>query len=121
MLYCSGGYRRFVAPHENFAHPTANETKAIAYDPTWNYELVYSLQVGAEIYNPEYGARPEQYAPWNAATAVILWPSVFDTRGVVAGPGQKSTSNMQHFVNFVLGANGVRRLVETGPPSPEFR
>ena len=34
------GYRRFVAPHENFQHPTPGVTKAIAFDPTWNYEPV---------------------------------------------------------------------------------
>eukprot|EP01052_Picozoa_sp_SAG31_P040406 SAG31_NODE_5842_length_2301_cov_1.546776_2_plen_134_part_00 len=77
--------------------------------------------------------------------AVMLAVQVFDTRGIIAGPEHKSTSNMQHFVNFVLGATGVRsirsvlwsgqrrhrfvgacscgqvqKMVETGPPSPEF-
>ena len=96
-------------------------------DPAWRHQASrpdaacaqYSWQLGREINIPSFGARPEQYAPWDAATAVVLWPSVFDTRGVPAGPGLRSTSIMQHFANFVLGANGERRLVATGPPTPE--
>lgn len=74
---------------------------------TFNYEMVYSWQMGLEINNPYYGdsTRETMYAPWRYATAVAMYPSIFDTRAIPAGPGSRSTSMMQHFVSYVRGAN----------------
>lgn len=72
----------------------------------------YSWQLGREVNNPWYSteSRIERYAPWYAAEVVCFYPSVFDTRGVSAGPGNLSTSMMQHFANYVRGANGLDGL-----------
>ena len=65
--------------------------------------------MGVELNNPWYGdvTRETRYAPWRYATVVALYPSVFDTRSVPAGPGLRSTSMMQHFAAYVRGANGL--------------
>eukprot|EP01043_Picozoa_sp_COSAG02_P011526 COSAG02_NODE_424_length_22575_cov_79.088361_22_plen_501_part_00 len=82
------------------------------YDLCWDYDRVYSWQMGREMNNAWYGtgSRVERYAPWNAAQVVVFYPSVFDVRGVHAGPGDRLTNFMQHFVNYVRGATGLDGL-----------
>lgn len=79
---------------------------------TWDYDMVYSWQLGMEINNPWYGSVENQgrYAPWRYATAVAFYPSSFDLRSVPAGPGYQSTAMMQHFATYVMGATGVNAL-----------
>ena len=45
--------------------------------------------------------------PENLAEVVCLYPSVFDLRSAPAGPQNRSTVMMQHFVSYVRGANGL--------------
>ena len=65
--------------------------------------------MGLEMNNAVYGdaTRETMYAPWRYATAVAIYPSVFDTRSTAAGPGLRSTAMMEHFVSYVRGANGL--------------
>ena len=67
------------------------------------------LQFGAEINIPWYGeaGREQMFAPWRYAEVVCLYPSVFDLRSAPAGPQNRSTVMMQHFVSYVRGANGL--------------
>ena len=79
------------------------------YTPAWDFDRVYSWQLGAEINIPWYGqpGREYMFAPWRFAQAVCFYPSTFDLRSRPAGPGQQSTVLMQHFASYVRGANGV--------------
>ena len=65
--------------------------------------------MGLEINTAAYGdaTGEKMYAPWRYATAVAIYPSVFDPRSVPAGPGLRSTAMMQHFASYVRGANGM--------------
>ncbi|MEK6674621.1 MAG: hypothetical protein AABZ47_03080 [Planctomycetota bacterium] len=67
----------------------------------WDYDLIHSWTIGAEINDPRYGAEPERYAPWNAAKVVVFYPQPFDPR---------TPSWAKHFVAYVRGANGIEAL-----------
>ena len=71
-----------------------------SYD--WNYDLIYSWQLGAEINVPWFGERPEQFAPWNKATIAVLYPRPF---------GQTAHWAL-HFVAYVRGAHMIKSLPE---------
>ena len=68
--------------------------------------------MGREINDAWYGteSRIERYAPWYAAKVVVFYPSVFDVRGVRAGPGHRLTNFMLHFTSYVRGATGLDGL-----------
>jgi hypothetical protein len=84
----ASGYRRDAEP-------------ASFWEFDWNYDLVYSWQLGAELNHPWYGDHPERYAPWDAATAVIMYPPPFDQRVPAWGV---------HFVAYVRGAHQIEEL-----------
>ena len=67
----------------------------------WDYDLVYSWGLGRELNNPWFGLHPERYAPWDAAKVVCFYPAPFDPRTPAWG---------KHFVAYVHGANGIRKL-----------
>ena len=100
------GYRR-VANH------SAVLDSSYAYSMQWDFDRVYSWQIGAEVNIPWWGSaeREALTAPWGVAQVVCLYPSVFDKGSLQAGPGNRSTVMMQHFVNYVRGANGLNGLV----------
>ena len=50
---------------------------------------------------PYYGDRPDEYAPWHAATMVAFYPGPFHPR---------YPRWAEHFVAYVRGANGVDEL-----------
>lgn len=83
-----------------------------SFDLCWDYDRVYSWQMGREINTPWFGqgVQAARYAPWGAAQLVLFYPSVFDVRGRASGPENRSTNLMQHFVNYVRGANGLDGL-----------
>ena len=86
---------------------SANASHPLSFDFTWDFDRVYSWQFGREVNIRWYGDRPDNYAPWNEAKVVLFYPSIFDLRSPAAGPGNKSTVVMQHFVSYVRGANGL--------------
>ncbi|THB73087.1 MAG: hypothetical protein D6B28_04320 [Gammaproteobacteria bacterium] len=67
----------------------------------WDYDLVYSWQIGAEINNPHYSKKPNKYAPWNAAKDVVFFPTPFHP---------KKPAWPKHFIAYVRGANGITEL-----------
>jgi hypothetical protein len=71
----------------------------------WNYDLIYSWQLGAEINNPWFGApeRAERFAPWHKAKIAIFYPEPFG----------RSTHWPEHFVAYVRGAHLIKTLPET--------
>lgn len=68
----------------------------------WNYDLMYSWQLGAEINHPWFSApvRHERFGPWNRAKVVVFYPEPF-------GRAQNWGT---HFVAYVRGAQLVRVL-----------
>jgi hypothetical protein len=71
----------------------------------WDYDLVYSWLLGAELNIKWYGDRPERFAPYNRAKVIIFYPPPFDTR----------TPNWpKHFIAYVRGATGVKELGDLG-------
>jgi len=77
--------------------PDGSRIWSFAYD----YDLVYSWHVGAEINDPWFGDRPDQFAPWHRAKVVVFWPSPSDER-VQNWP--------RHFVAYVRGAHNITEL-----------
>lgn len=71
------------------------------WDDDWDYDLVYSWMIGAELNEPWYGQRPERFAPWSAAKIVVFYPAPFNPKSPAWG---------RHFVAYVRGANGVKSL-----------
>ena len=71
----------------------------------WNYDLIYSWQLGREINNSWYGQekRTERFAPWNKAKIAVFYPAPFNNNSPHWG---------QHFVAYVGGANGYQQLPE---------
>lgn len=69
----------------------------------WDYDLVYSWQLGAELNHPWFGQpeREKGFAPWGAARVVVFHPGPF------APPHWA-----EHFVAYVRGANLIRRLTD---------
>ena len=75
--------------------------KSKTWDHDWDYDLIYSWQLGREVNTAWFGDRPDRFAPWDAARLVIFWPAPFDSRTPAWG---------KHFVAYVRGAMGVNVL-----------
>lgn len=75
----------------------------------WNYDLIYSWQLGLEVNNSWFGVpeRAERFAPWNKAKIAIFYPEPFG----------RSKYWGQHFVAYVRGANGVKQIDDLGTDS----
>lgn len=71
------------------------------FDHDWDYPLIYSWMLGAELNIDWYGARPERFLPGMSVGVVVFWPAPFDPRSPAWG---------KHLVAYVLGATGVRSL-----------
>lgn len=71
------------------------------WDEDWDYDLIYSWMLGAELNEPWYSQRPERFAPWNVAKVVVFYPAPFNPKSPAWG---------KHFVAYVRGANGVKSL-----------
>lgn len=85
----ASGYRRQTDRYHDFSL-------------NWNYDLIYSWQLGRELHNSWFGVpeRAERFAPWNKAKIAIFYPEPFG-RSRVWG---------QHFVAYVRGANGAMQI-----------
>jgi hypothetical protein len=70
----------------------------------WNYDLIYSWQLGAEVNHSWFGApeRHERFAPWNKAKVAIFYPEPFG----------RTTHWPGHFVAYVRGAHLIKSLPE---------
>lgn len=64
----------------------------------WNYDTADSWAIGAQINDPFYGDRPNQYAPWHDAPFVCFYPRPFNDATPHWG---------RHFVAYVKGAHGI--------------
>ncbi|MBW1938413.1 MAG: hypothetical protein JRI67_06545 [Deltaproteobacteria bacterium] len=85
----ASGYRRTTGPDHDFSLD-------------WNYDLIYSWQLGAEINHPWFGepVRHQRFAPWHMAEIAIFYP---EPMGRVPRWGQ-------HFVAYVRGAHLIKSL-----------
>lgn len=88
-LALGSGFRRQVDSFRKWSH--------------WNYDLIYSWQIGAELNVKWYGDHPDRFAPWHKAKVIVFFPSPFS---------KKYPSWAKHFVAYVRGANEVRNLPE---------
>ncbi len=85
----ASGYRRQVDKYHEFSLD-------------WNYDLIYSWKLGAEVNHPWFGApeRHERFAPWNKAKVAIFYPEPFG----------RSPHWGKHFVAYVRGAHLIKSL-----------
>ncbi len=85
----ASGYRRQVDKYHEFSLD-------------WNYDLIYSWKLGAEVNHAWFGAaeRQERFAPWNKAKIAIFYPEPFG----------RSPHWGEHFVAYVRGAHLVKTL-----------
>ncbi|MCH8244106.1 MAG: hypothetical protein IH897_16070 [Planctomycetes bacterium] len=71
----------------------------------WHFDLEYdvaaSWDLGAQINDPYYGDRPDEYAPWHDAPLVCFYPRPFNAATPSWG---------LHFVAYVRGAHGIAEL-----------
>ena len=76
----------------------------------WNYDLIYSWQLGAEINRSWYGVpeRAERFAPWHKAKIAVFYPEPFG----------RSPHWGRHFVAYVRGAQGIKSLPESDGIQP---
>ncbi|MFC1540926.1 hypothetical protein ACFL50_00595, partial [Candidatus Latescibacterota bacterium] len=81
------------------------DTPLLQWSLDWNYDLIYSWQLGAEINIPSYGnlVENEHFAPWNAAKIAVFFPDPFNKKVPYWG---------EHFVAYVRGANGIKQPLE---------
>jgi hypothetical protein len=84
-----------------------------------NYSQHYSWVLGAELNDPKYGADPQRFAAYDLATHITLFPGPFGYSGKPEAGGREhptgppelgNNTGLDHFVSYVLGAAGVRRL-----------
>jgi len=68
----------------------------------WNYDLIYSWKLGAEINHAWFSApeRQERFAPWNRAKIAIFYPEPFG----------RTPHWASHFVAYVRGARLIKSL-----------
>ena len=72
-----------------------------AWHRSWDYDRIYSWQLGRELNNPWFALDPERFAPWDAAKVVVFYPAPFDPRAPAWG---------KHFVAYVRGAAGAGQM-----------
>ena len=85
----ASGYRRKLDKYHEFSLD-------------WDYDLIYSWKLGAEINHSWFGesVRHERFAPWNMAKIAIFYPE----------PMGRSPRWGQHFVAYVRGAHLIKLL-----------
>jgi len=71
----------------------------------WDYDIIYSYLLGAELNIEWYGDRPKRFAPYNRAKVVIFYPPPFDKR---------TTHWVKHFIAYVRGATRDKELKDLG-------
>ncbi len=75
------------------------------WDTDWDYDLIYSWMIGAELNRKWFGDRPARFMPGNVVEVVVFYPGPFDPR---------TPSWDKHFIAYVNGATDVKSL-EGGP------
>lgn len=96
----NAGLGREVTPFVALGAGYRRTTRSMGdFDKAWDYDPIYSWQLGAEINEPWFADRPERFAPWSRARRVCFYPApfAFETWG-------------RHFVAYVKGANMNREL-----------
>ena len=85
----ASGYRRRPDKYHEWSHD-------------WNYDLIYSWKLGAEVNHAWFGGseRQERFAPWNKAKVAIFYPEPFG----------RSPHWGEHFVAYVRGAHLIKVL-----------
>ena len=88
-LALASGYRRQTDQFQEWS-----------YD--WDYDLIYSYQLGSEINHPWFGAkeRHARFAPWDKAEIAVFYP---EPLGRVPHWGE-------HFIAYVNGAHLLKKL-----------
>ena len=100
------GYRRQFDTFETF-------------DLQWNYDYIYSWQLGKELNQPWFAQHPERFSSWDYASHTVFYPSIWDRRTAnvtVGGELSHWRAAMQHFVAYVLGSAGIYWKDQTLPP-----
>lgn len=75
--------------------------KKLRWENDWDFDLIYSWQLGAELNTPKFAEHPETYAPYNRAKIVVFYPSPFYNEVPSWG---------KHFIAYVRGANGIKNI-----------
>jgi len=75
------------------------------WDFHWDYNLIYSYQIGAELNIAWYAQQASRFAPYDKAKVIVFYPAPFD---------QRVTAWTKHFIAYVRGATGVQELGDLG-------
>ena len=76
-----------------------------AWSLDWNYDLIYSWKLGAEINHAWFGApeRHARFAPWDKAKIAVFYPEPFG----------RTPHWPEHFIAYVRGAHQIKSLPRT--------
>ena len=94
-----------VTPWVALASGYRRGLKKTRFDNDWDYDIIYSYLIGAELNVSWFGERPERFAPYNRTKIVIFYPPPFDKR---------TSQWAKHFIAYVRGATGVSMLKDLG-------
>jgi len=79
--------------------------KAFRFDNDWDYDLIYSYQMGAELNRHWYATKPDGYAPYDRVKVIVFYPPPFYRESPCWG---------KHFIAYVRGATDVNELSDLG-------
>lgn len=87
------------------------------YTMSWDYESIYSWQLGSEINQQATTANPAWTGiVWSRAKYVAFYPSPFDGRSQSVWANGTNSTKVQvvvrHFVSYLRGAAGLSPLLD---------
>jgi hypothetical protein len=88
----ASGYRRHIDEFQKFSQ-------------NWDYDIIYSYMLGAELNIKWYGDNPKKFAAYHRAKVVIFYPPPFYS---------KAPHWAKHFIAYVRGATGIKKLDDLG-------
>jgi hypothetical protein len=75
--------------------------KKLKWTFDWDYDLIYSYMMGAELNVQWYAAQKDKYPEYDRAKVIVFYPDPFDRLSPAWG---------KHFIAYVRGATNVRDL-----------
>jgi hypothetical protein len=88
----ASGYRRGIKQWQKF-------------DEDWDYDIIYSYQIGMELSHPWFAKNAKAFAPYNRAKIIVFYPNPF---------AENTPHWGKHFIAYVRGATGVKNLDDLG-------
>lgn len=79
--------------------------KKLYWTDDWDYDLIYSYMMGAELNVPWYAAQKGKYPEYDRAKVIAFYPAPLSNH---------SPAWAKHFIAYVRGATEVKKLDDLG-------